>query len=74
MLWVFIALTAVLLITNLFTLYWSLKKRIPIAKEMENKKVKKLWEFLILFEREQETLLRIEKMNPDHVFLQRPDR
>ena len=67
-------LVSILVVTNAVTLYWALKKRIPRAKELDNEKVRKLWEFLTLFERDEETLLRIEKVNPDHVFLQRPDR
>ncbi len=58
-----------LIATNAYTLWWSLKTRLPA-----NKETIALKRLLATFEHEKSCLLHIEKIDPDSVFLQNPQR
>lgn len=63
------ALVLILLGTNAFTLFWAFKKRLPATPE--SLALKKA---IASFEREGIALLRIERIDPDDVFLRSPGR
>ena len=58
-----------LLVTNGLTLTWALVKRRP-----KNNKVDDLAKAISNFENNGQSILRIERINPDNVFLKSPGR
>lgn len=67
--WEWIALSGLLLITNILTLIWALKTRIRPTKQ-----VKALQNAIRAFEIEGQSLLRIDRINPNDVYLRSPGR
>lgn len=63
------SLIAILSITNLFTLYWLFFRRIKASAQ-----VRALQRAIATFEVEGQTILRIDRINPDNVYLRSPGR
>lgn len=58
-----------LAISNILTLYYCFTKRIRASKQ-----VRALQRAIASFEVEGQTILRIDRVNPDNVFLRNPGR
>jgi len=65
----FLTTTIILLLTNTATLYWALKKRLPASKQTIALK-----RAIAAFEVDGQTILSIQKVNPENVFLRSPNR
>lgn len=59
----------ILVSVNILTIVWALKFRMP-----KHPQVAALLAAVQSFERNGTTLLRIEKIDPDHIFMRNPNR
>lgn len=62
---------AILVVSNALTLFWALKYRKPFKS---SKKLKALQQVIAAFEVEGQTILHIQKIRPDDVFLRNTSR
>lgn len=64
-----LALIGLLTLTNIATIWWCFNKRLPATKQ-----TLALKNLIRAFEVEGESVLWVQKINPDHMFLMNPDK